>query len=199
MRAFLFALVLAGCGSQMMTTPDAGADSCAGPTKSPAILISNPGFECGEGTPTGWQAIYGTIERVAGEGRSGAAVKLIVGQAGGRFAYATPIVSDGAGKTYCVQAWVKGTAPVVRSVLLTSGDGLPANVQQRFAEPLDGTWRKTPPTNGLDLTVPAGKALQLFFEVDSAPGSSVAAKPGDVVYVDDVDVWVSTGRCDEAR
>lgn len=178
-------------------TPDAGVDACAAPTKSPANLLTNPGFECGEATPSGWQAIYGTIERAAGEGRSGAAVKLTVGAAGGRFAYATPIVSDGAGKTYCAQAWVKGTAPVLRTVLLSSANG--GGTQQRFAEPLDGEWQKTPPTNGLDLKVNAGESLQLFFEVDSVSGSQTAAKPGDVVYVDDVDVWVSSGRCDEAR
>lgn len=196
MRASLLSLlVLTGCGSTM--TPDAGVDPCAAPTRSPAVLINNPGFECGEDKPTGWNAIYGTVERAPGEGRSGAAAKLVVGQAGGRFAYSTPIVSDGAGKTYCVQAWVKGTAPVVRSVLLSAANG--GGTQQRFAEPLDDQWQKTPPTNGLNLKVNSGESLQLFFEVDSAPGSQTAAKVGDVVYVDDVDVWVSSGQCDESR
>ncbi len=197
MRASLFVFVFAACGPQMMT-PDAGqADPCVGPTKSPEILITNPGFECGEATPTGWNAIYGTLARAVGEGRTGAAAKLTVSAAGGRFAYTTTIVGDGAGKTYCAQAWVKGTAPIVRTVLVSARSG--GGTQQRFAEPLDGEWQKTPPTSGLNVTVPAGESLQLFFEVDSVLNSPTAAKAGDVVYVDDVDVWVSSGRCDEAR
>lgn len=196
MRASLLSLlVLAGCGSNM--TADSGVDLCAAPMKSPANLLTNPGFECGEDTPSNWNAIYGTIERAPGEGRTGAAVKLVVGAAGGRFAYSTPIVSDGAGKTYCAQAWVKGTAPVVRTVLLSAANG--GGTQQRFAEPLDDQWQKTPPTNGLNLKVNTGESLQLFFEVDSVAGSQTAARAGDVVIVDDVDVWVSSGQCDESR
>lgn len=192
----LFALMLAGCGSQMMT-PDSGSDVCAPPVKSPEVLITNAGFECGEATPTNWRAIRGTLERAVGEGRTGAAAKLTVDATGGRFVYSPTITDDGAGKTYCAQAWVKGTAPVARTVLMTIANG--GGVQQRFAEPLDGEWQKTPPTQGLNVTVNAGEALQLVFEVDTTPGSQVAAKAGDVVYVDDVDVWVSSGRCDEPR
>ena len=180
------------CGPQA-STPDAG-DSCQGAAKSPQNLLTNPGFDCAE--PTAWQGIYGTFETVSG-GRSGNAGKLTVGAAGGRFALRAPAVLDGLGQSYCVRAWVHGTAPIVRTVLLADNGG--GGTEARFAEPLTSDWKYTPPSSGLELAVPPGSKLQLFFEVDSVAGSPTKANVGDVVFVDDVDVWVSTDRCRESR
>ena len=185
--AMVLSVWLVACGSS--GGDDAGTgDGCKGSSKS---LLDDPGFEC---TPSKWQSIFGDLEIVP-QGRSGKAAKLTYsGGAGAKFAYAGAVVADGQGQTYCVQSWVTGTAPVVKTQLITD-----TGTAVEFAEPLTTGFTKTPPVHGLDLKVPAGRQLKLTFYLPTT-GGDTAAQVGQSVTVDDVDVWVSSsGKCDEQR
>lgn len=181
----LLVALSSGCGP-MQSDPDAG--SCKGSSQS---LLADPGFEC---SPAQWKAVYGDFA-IVDSGRSGKAGKVtFTGGAGAKFAFAADVTSDGAGQTYCVQAWVTGDAPVVKTQLITD-EGQAAE----FAEPLTSGFTKTPPVHGLNLSVPAGHALKLAFYLPTS-GGSTAAQVGQSVTVDDVDVWISaSGKCDESR
>lgn len=181
---------LLGCGPAP-SGADAGA--CRDAAKSPPNLLENPGFECGD---SGWSAIYGTLAAVAG-GHAGQALQLTTSAAGGRFAYAKDVVTEGGLKTYCFTAWVKGTAPFMRLRVLRDFGG---QVQEdQFNEALGPEWKRTPPVT--PLKVPNGNApkIQLVFEVQTSRPDGQNAKPGDTLLVDDVDVWETSGSCTEAR
>jgi hypothetical protein len=187
-------LATAGCGGSSGTP---GVDGGAGECRVADNLVENPGFECGGAAPAEWTPIYGKLEFPAGEGRGGQrAAKLTMENAlGARFGYATALVTGGGSKTYCVTAWAKGTAPYMRiRVLRDTGSGV------EFNAPVPKAWERVPPN--LTVQAPnmgAGK-LELVFELQTSRGDGQNAKPGDVLFIDDVDAWESpSGRCDEAR
>jgi hypothetical protein len=188
MRAFgLILLALSGCGPTSLTT-DAGSEvSCRETGKTPENLLMNPGFECGA-TPTEWAASYGTASFPA-EGRSGRAAKVVADAAGGRLGYVLDVVTASRPATYCARAWVKGTAPYMRLSLVAPSPTETSNDQ------LTSSWKQVPYARA---KLQSGEKLQLLLEVQTARGDGLNAKPDDVLYVDDVDVWESaSGRCNE--
>lgn len=186
--AFFF--VLAGCGTT--GGADAGQNACLGTPKSPANVLSDPGFDCGTDT---WKAAssYGEFKIVEG-GITGKAGQITFkGELGARFG-ALGVIADGQGKTWCAQAMVKGSAKVIDLLLVPSAGGQGVS----FSAPLTSSWSKVRPSGGLDLVVPAGASADLLFRVQTSGPNAAAV--GDSVLVDDVDVWASaTGRCDDAR
>lgn len=196
MRTFvlLFPLVLLGC-SPLMNVPDGGdAGACKDTTKTPANLLENPGFEC-DSAPSDWRALEGTVEFVAG-GRSGRAAKLTVDQSGARMLYTKDVAVDAGMKTFCVSAYISGTAPFMKTQMLQTG-GTMQVIEQ--ADQLFPDFRKTPLGRGL--LVPNGNAtkLQLLFQIQTRRTDGQSATPGQYMLVDDVDVWETTGNCSEAR
>lgn len=155
--------------------------------KTPENLLLNPGFDCGA-MPTEWAATYGTTTFPA-EGRSGRAAKVVADAAGGRLGYTLDVVTATRLSTYCARAWVRGTAPFMRLSLATPNTLFSSNEQ------LTSSWKQVPYARA---SLKPGEKLQLLLEVQLVRGDGLNAKPGDVLYVDDVDVWESSsGRCDE--
>ena len=183
---------LLGCGPPPGHT-DAGASGrCKDTSKSPPNLLENPGFEC-DAVPAEWSAIYGTLELVA-PGRSGRAAQVKVDQLGGRFAYAKIFAADAGTKSYCFSAWLQGTAPFMRMRVLRDCGGSVQDVA--FSEQIFSNWRRIP-----TLEVPNENAptLKLVFEVQTNRSDGLNAKPGEVMLIDDVDVWESSSKCAEQR
>lgn len=198
----LMAAVLLGCGGGGGGPgSDGGTDAgCTEAGKSPANLVQNHAFECGGASVAEWAAVYGTLEFPAGEGRSGTrAAKLTCDSGGARFTYVPALVADGGQKTYCVTAWAKGTAPYMRiRVLRDEGGGGFTNFE--FNSPVPANWERVPPSITLQVPNAGSAKLQLVFELQTTRGDGQNARPGDVLYVDDVDAWESaSGRCDEVR
>lgn len=194
MRALcvLIPLVSFGCGS-MMNVPDAGGPTgCRDTSKTPANVVENPAFEC-DSTPPDWNAVYGTLELVAG-GRSGRAAQVTVTAAGGRFAAAKDVVVDGGNKTFCFSAYLKGTAPFMRMRALKVLNGSVQEVS--FSEQIFSDWRRIPT---LKVTNDNAPKIQLVFEVQTNRTDNQNAMPGQTMLIDDVDVWESSGNCSETR
>jgi hypothetical protein len=199
MRALVLLLLLLlllslGC-SPPMNVPDAGGPSgCKDTSKTPANLVENPAFEC-DTTPAEWRALKGTLELVVG-GRSGRAAKLTVDQTGGSLLYTKDLAVDAGMKKFCVSAYISGTAPFMKTVVLQTG-GTMLRIEQ--ADQLFGDFRKTPLGRGLE--VPNGNAtkLQLLFEIQTNRTDGQSATPGQYMLVDDVDVWETMGNCGETR
>jgi hypothetical protein len=195
MRVALLGLVVVGltaCGPQMTGT-DAGV-GCRDTTKSPANLLENPGFECGEATGNAdWSAVFGTLELAAG-GRTGRAAKLTVNAAGGRFAYAKTFAESPANKTYCFSAWLSGTAPFMRMRVLRDFGGSVQEVS--FSDQIFPDFRKIPT---LKVTGDMAPKIQLVFEVQTNRPDGQNAMAGQTMLIDDVDVWESTSNCSEPR
>ena len=187
-------LVLTGCGP-MPGVPDAGGGGCHDTARTPANLLENPGFEC-DSTPAEWSGIYGTLELAAG-GRSGRAAKVTVNQAGGRMAYAREFAVDAGTKTFCFSAFISGTAPFMRMRVLRVFNGSVQEVAQ--SDQLFGDFRRTPLGSPLKVANENAPKLQLVFEVQTNRADGMNAKPGDVMLIDDVDVWESATNCTETR
>jgi hypothetical protein len=187
-----FAVVLSGCG-QMMVVPDAGSPTgCRDTTKTPANLLENAAFEC-DSTPAEWSAIYGTL-RLAEGGRTGRAAEITLSQAGGRFAYTKEFAVDGGNRSFCFSAWLKGTAPFMRMRVLRVLSG---SVQEvAFSEQIFSDWRKIPTLKVSNDNAPK---LQLVFEVQTNRTDNQNGMPGQIMMIDDVDVWETTGNCTETR
>ncbi len=188
MRAlFVVCLVsVSACGVAAPTT-DAG---CSNGVKSPPNLMINGGFECGGAAPAEWMGVNGSLSFVttgASEGSRAAKVTSDASGTGG-VGSTTAVVPKTSGKTYCINAKVKGTAADVRlevfGSLLTS-----------FGSPLSSpdVWVRLPPTTNLEIREPADQAL--FVKVRAQGGAA-----GDTVIVDDIDLWESpSGKCDQQR
>ncbi len=185
-------VLLVACGPQTVT-PDAGG-ACKDTSKTPANLLENPGFECGEATmPAEWSAIYGTLELAAG-GRTGRAAKVTVNAAGGRFAYTKIFAPDVGTRTYCFSAWLSGTAPFMRMRVLRDFNG---SVQEvAFSDQIFPDFRRIPT---LKVTGENAPKLQLVFEVQTNRTDGQNAIAGQTMLIDDVDVWESTANCSETR
>lgn len=182
------ALALVACGP-VTPTPDAGMNLCTGAPRTPPTLVENASFEC-EG---GWSQVYGTLALVEG-GRSGRAAQVTVNQAGGRFAAAKPFAENVGTKTYCVTAWLKGTAPFMRMRVLRDFNG---SVQElAFSEQIFSDWRRIPT---LKVTGDNAPKLTLVFEVQTNRTDGQNAMPGQTMLIDDVDVWESSVNCTESR
>lgn len=176
------------CGP-MNPMPDAGNNACNGAAKTPANLIENNGFEC-DGS---WSQVYGTFETVTG-GRTGKAGQVTVTAAGGRFAYGKPFAENAGSKTYCVSAYLKGTAPFMRMRVLRDFDGSVQEVS--FSEQIFSDWRRIPT---LKVTGENAPKIQLVFEVQTNRTDGQSAMAGQTMLIDDVDVWESSNNCMESR
>lgn len=194
----LCSLALIACGPPASGGPDGGGgnDACRDTSKSPANLVANPGFECGGAAPTEWSPIFGTLDMVSDAPRSGTrAAKLTMTDAlGGRFAYAVNVPTGGT-KTWCFNAWIRGTAPHMRLAVMRDD-----NTRVDFSSPVAAAWALVKPTKALDVANQGSSKLVFFFEMQTTRGDNMNAKPGDTLFVDDVDVWESpSGSCAETR
>ncbi len=195
MRLLLPTLALLSACDPMTVIPDAGPADCRDHSKSPQNVIENPGFECDTSPPT-WSgsSIYGTFELVA-LGRSGRAGQVTVKDAlGGRFSYAKDFAVDAGLKTFCVQAWLKGTAPFMRVRVLRS----PNNTAVEQADQIAAEWTRVP-LRPLSVTTDNAARLQLVFEIQTGRADGQNGMPGQTMLIDDVDVWESSANCAEAR
>lgn len=188
----LLAIFLLGCGPQMQVPDAGGGGECRDLTKSPANLLENPGFEC-DSSPATWNKVYGALDFVAG-GRSGRAAQVTVDASGGRFAYAKDFAVDAGTKTFCFTAWLKGTAPFMRMRMLRVLNGAVAEVN--FNQQIFPDWRRIPTQF---ITNDNAPKLQLVFEVQTNRTDNQNAMPGQIMLIDDVDVWESSANCSEAR
>jgi hypothetical protein len=188
-----FALLgLSACGP-MTVVPDAGG--CRGAVKTPANLLENPGFEC-DSTPSEWSAVYGTLDLVAG-GRTGRAAQVTVNAAGGRMAYTKEFAVDAGTKTFCFSAYISGTAPFMRMRVLRVFNGSVQEVAQ--SDQLFSDFRRTPLGMPLKVGNDSAPKLQLVFEAQTNRADGMNALPGQVMLIDDVDVWESSANCSETR
>lgn len=194
MRLSLLSLaLLAACGP-MTGGPDAGSGNCLDTSKTPSNVIENPGFEC-DTSPATWSGgVYGAFELVA-EGHSGRAAQLTVKDAlGARFVYAKDFAVDAGMKTYCVQAWMKGTAPFMRLRVLRS----PNNTAVEQADQIAADWTHVP-LRPLSVTTDNAAKLQLVFEIQTGRSDGQNGMVGQTMLIDDVDVWESSANCSETR
>lgn len=193
--SLLAALALVACGPPTNVTPDAGGgDACKDTAKMPPNLVSNFGFECGGASPAEWSPVYGSLELVTDTPHGGTrAAKLTMTDAlGGRFAYA-PNLATGGTKTYCFNAWIRGTAPHMRLAVLRDD-----NTRVDFSSPVPATWTLVKPSKPLDVANNSSPKLTFFFEMQTTRGDTMNAKVGDTLFVDDVDVYESvTGNCSD--
>lgn len=196
-RLAVLALALAACGapgdSEGADGGTGGGDGC---TES-GNLVRNAHFECGGDAPGEWVAAYGDLDFPPGEGRGGgrAARVTMANALGARLAYTPALLADGGSSTACVTAWAKGTAPFMRvRVLRDTGTGV------EFNAPLTADWQRVPPTLVLVAPNEGARTLTLVFELQTNRSDGQNGKPGDALFIDDVDAWLSpSGRCDEAR
>lgn len=185
----LIALALSACGPSGPATPDAGG--CEGDGRLPENLLVNPGFECG--ALVGWKGQYATLsdetEVVHGGQRAARLTEMGSLSATGLWSEADAVASPGTA-TYCVRAWLRGTAPngriTVRKVL---GGGV---VDENFSSPLSNTeWTLVPPAGYGPLKIVAQNEERFLLRL-AAP----SPQPGDVLLVDDVELWTSAdGSC----
>lgn len=167
-----------------------GGSACTGAAKSPANLVPNDGFECGD---MGWSPQSGDLAAVADARTGSKAVKLTATAAGGKFASTRPFVTSTSGKTYCAVAYLKGTVGNAQLSVLEDKGG--TVVDHTFSTPVASTsWLRTPPSTNLEVRAAAGSKLYVRFVMHQSPAA------GDTLLVDDVDVWESAdGLCKETR
>jgi len=169
------------------TSVDGG--TCEDATNPSAPNVApNPGFECGT-PPEGWNApLLGTLEVSAG--RSGNAAKVTAKtttQGVVSLTSTDPVATQPLNGTWCISAWLKGTAENA-VIILRRDQGGGRLLDASFFQPLTGTWTKISNAAQLD-----GTDVNLYV----AAGMRAAQK-GQVVEVDDVQVWKSpSGRCTE--
>jgi hypothetical protein len=192
------ALALAACGGGSGGgdggTGGGGAGGCV-PAKTPPNLLANGSFECGAAGPEGFFAKDGELALATGDAHQGSrSVKLTVPATGATdvtLAASGNVATNLGNATYCGTAWVKGTVSDARLVLRRSTSGAVEDLT--FTGPVTGTWARLPPN--LVVKAPGANGNALLLLVQSKNG-----KPGDTLFVDDVDVWVSaSGACDEVR
>ena len=185
--------LLSACGP-MTGMPDSGSGNCLDTSKSPSNVIENPGFEC-DTSPATWSGgVYGAFELVTG-GHSGRAAQVTVKDAlGARFSYAKEFAVDAGMKTFCVQAWAKGTAPFLKVRVLRS----PMNTAVEQSDQIAATWTKVP-LRPFAVTTDGAARLQLVFEIQTGRTDGQNGMVGQTLLIDDVDVWESSSNCAETR
>jgi len=171
--------------------PDMGGNggACSDAT-TPSVpnVAPNPGFECGT-PPEGWNApLLGSLEVTAG--RSGNAAKVTAKtttQGVVSMSSQSPVASAPLNGTWCVSAWLRGTAENA-VIILRRDRGGGSLLDESFFQPLTSDWTKISNSAQLDGT-----------DVNLYVAAGVRAPQKDQVFeVDDVQVWKSTsGRCDE--
>lgn len=198
MRILAIALLVAACGPSSSSTGTGGGGgsggsgggtaNCNSAAKTPANLVGNDGFECGD---MGWSAQTGDLAVVTDARTGTKALKLTATSAGGKFASTQPFVASTSGKTYCAVAYLKGTVANAQLSVLESKSG--AVVDHTFSTPVASTsWLRTPPSTNLEVRAAAGSKLYVRFVMHTPPAA------GDTLLVDDVDVWESDdGKCKE--
>lgn len=164
-------------------TADAGTGCQA--MLDPPNLVQNGGFECGEALE--WAAQFGELALVGGAHSGSKAVQVTATASGSaQLGYATAVVKPTSGKTYCVTAWVKGTATGMKVEGITK-----AGLSRAFSTPVEANWVRAPPSTKLELDFPAGD--ELFLRMSILNGTA-----GQTLIVDDVDVFESaSGKCTE--
>lgn len=188
MRMWLLVVVLsvlAACSPQMMNPPDSGAGGGCGTAVTPPNLVPDPSLECGG---MAWSAQQGTVD-VASGGRTGAkALRLTASATGaGQMGIPTPLVAMTSGKTYCLSAYVSGTAMDARLEVLPA----PGGIAQTFSTPVTSAWVRAP--MGTNLKVPATVDRSLTLRVLILNGQA-----GQTLLLDDLDFYESaSGNCNE--
>ncbi len=190
---------LVGCGSSSSGGKGGGAgggagggsSNCGGAVKNPPNLVPNPGFECGT---QGWSEQSGTLTAVT-DARTGSQSGKLVATGtvpAGKFAFTVPIVPSTSGKTYCAQAYLKGTVADAQLSVLEDKNG--SVVDYTFSTPVgSGTWVRTPPSTNLEVRAGVGSKLYVRLVMRTPLADAT-------LFVDDVDVWESTdGLCKETR
>lgn len=170
-----------------------GAGNCAPAAKTPPNLVPNNGFECGD---MGWSPQGTGTLSVDSDARTGSQSARLVAMgspAAGRFSLTLPVVAAASGKTYCAQAYFKGTVSDAQLSVLESTTG--GVVDHTFSTPVASTtWIRTPPSTNLEVRAAAGAKLYVRLVMHRNP------KVNDTLLVDDVDVWESAdGLCKEVR
>jgi hypothetical protein len=164
---------------------DAGNPRCLDSASRPDNLAINPGFEC----ETGWAASVGQLSAVADEPHGGQrAARLITNSAGdGRFASITEVETAATAGTYCIMTWARGTAPGMKLEVITTPSNVVSSTVGFITDP--GTWSRIPPSTNLAISASKGDHLYVIIRTNGADA-------GDVLYVDDVDLWKSNdGTC----
>lgn len=170
-----------------------GGGTCAPAAKTPPNLVPNNGFECGD---MGWSPQGAATLAANADARTGSqSAKLVAmgSPADGKFAVTLPIVTSTSGKTYCAQAYLKGTVANAQLSVLESAAG-GGVVDHTFSTPVASTtWLRTPPSTNLEVRAAAGAKLYVRLVMRN-PNAN------DTLLVDDVDVWESAdGLCKETR
>lgn len=179
-------VLAAGC-----SPGEGGSDAgCDGVAKSPPNLLHNGGFECGGAIPAEWLVVAGTLSFVttgASEGQRAAQVISDSSGVGG-VGSTKPVVAATSGKTYCINAKLKGTASDARLEVIGGS-------VSSFGAPLGSpnAWVRFPPSINLAIREPVDQALYVKVRANNAHA-------GDTVLVDDLDLWESAdGKCKESR
>jgi hypothetical protein len=174
---------------------DAGWGHCV-PAASPRILVDDPGFECGGGT---WLATAGTLTMVADAHTGHWAAQVTADTLGAALAPKDVVVSDGGIDIFCFTAWVKGTVPFLTYRVLRN-DLLGGAEEFDFKTSVTNTWQRVPPSIIFSVQSLNNTTLRLALEAQMTRSDGGNAQPGQVLLVDDVDVWHSaSGKCDEVR
>lgn len=178
--------VLAACSPQMMVPVDGGAGGSCGSAVTPPNLVPDPSLEC---DGMAWSAQTGTLEVVSG-GRTGKAVRLTATTTGaGQMGIPTPLVAMTSGKTYCLSAYVSGTATDARLEVLPA----PAGTAMTFSTPVTASWVRAPMTSKLKVTAPADRSLTLRVLI-------LNGQAGQTLLLDDLDFYESaSGNCTERQ
>lgn len=170
--------------------PDAGV-VCPPSTVVPQNHAINGNLECGA-LPFQSSGGGGRVELIAG--RSGRAVRFTVaaGLFNNEFTSTWRFRVTEAG-TWCVRAFVKGSASVISLRLYLGPPGTAAGEVFDLPGPVTG-WSRLPPTiAAVNATGQVGdEGFVVFVERSHTPGATIE--------VDDVDVWRSAdGQCRDAR
>ncbi len=192
---WMLAAIALGCGSSTSTTgtgggSGGGSGNCNSAAKTPANLVANDGFECGD---TGWSPQSGDVAAATDVHGGAKSLKLTATAAGGKFASTAPVVASTSGGVYCAVAYFKGTVADAQLSVLEDKGG--AVVDHTFSTPVKSEvgWFRAPPSTNLEVRAAKGSKLYVRF-VMRTPAA------GETLLVDDVDLWESAdGKCKETR
>jgi hypothetical protein len=190
------ALVVAAPLAFTVACGGGGSSGACTPSKTPEVLAKDPGFECGG---TDWSALAGTLALVSDAHTGTHAAQVTADGLGARLAPRVAVVTNGGPHTFCFTAWVKGTVPYVKLRALRN-DNLGGFQEFDFSAPITSTWTRLPPDLVLSVQNQSAPSIELAIEAQTGRSDGANAQAGQVLLVDDVDVWQSTsGTCDEVR
>ena len=182
-------LCFVSCSEAGPTGPTGACTSA----KTPPNLLENASFDCTEVTDA-WEAAFGSTFNIVAGGRTGMAGQITVTELGGRVVYAKEFALNAGTKSYCVTAWVKGTAPQMRMRVVRDFGGSAS--EETMSAPVTADWSQVPVIKAGNLNAPR---LQLVFEAQTNRTDGLNAKVGDTLLIDDVDLWETTGNCQTTR